>query len=60
MIYFSPLEQFEIVPLLFLFLGNKFVFTNSSYFLILAITITILFFFLANLNSTLIPNLYKI
>ena len=56
---YSPLEQFEIVPLFFLFLGNKFVFTNASYFLILAIVITLLFFHLSNLNSTLVPNRWQ-
>jgi ATP synthase subunit 6 len=56
---FSPLEQFEIVPLLFVFLGNKFVFTNASYFLIIAVVVTLLFFYLTNLNSTLIPNRWQ-
>jgi len=57
--FFSPLEQFEIVTLFFFFLGSKFVFTNSSYFLVLAITITVLFFYFSCLNSTLVPNRWQ-
>lgn len=56
----SPLEQFEIVPILFIFLGNKFVFTNSSYFLVISVIITLFFFHLANLNGTLIPNRWQL
>jgi ATP synthase subunit 6 len=59
LLYPSPLEQFEIVPLLFVFLGNRFVFTNASYFLIIAVILTLLFFHLTNLNSTLIPNRWQ-
>jgi ATP synthase subunit 6 len=55
----SPLEQFEIVPLLFLFFGNKFVFTNSSYFLLITVFVVLTFFTLTNLNSTLIPNRWQ-
>nr|YP_009577932.1 ATP synthase F0 subunit 6 [Guillardia theta]QBJ06299.1 ATP synthase F0 subunit 6 [Guillardia theta] len=58
-LFYSPLEQFEIVPLLFCFAGNKFVFTNSSYFLILVITLTLLFFYLCNLNNTIVPNRWQ-
>lgn len=55
----SPLEQFEVVPLLLLFCGNKFVFTNSSYFLLITVAILLTFFSLTNLNSTLIPNRWQ-
>jgi ATP synthase subunit 6 len=58
-LYYSPLEQFEIVPLFLLFFGNKFVFTNASYFLILAILITFFFFYLTCLNSTIVPNRWQ-
>lgn len=58
-LFYSPLEQFEIVPLLFCFAGNKFVFTNSSYFLILVITLTLLFFYLCTLNNTIVPNRWQ-
>jgi len=59
MLYYSPLEQFEIIPLLFFSLVINLFFTNASYFLILAITITLLFFYLSNLNSTLVPNRWQ-
>jgi len=59
MLFVSPLEQFEIVPLLFLFLGNKFVFTNSSYFLLITVVVVLTLFILCNLNSTLIPNKWQ-
>lgn len=58
-LYNSPLEQFEIVPLLFFFVGNKFVFTNSSYFLVLVLGLTLLFFYVSNLNNTLVPNRWQ-
>jgi ATP synthase subunit 6 len=54
--YYSPLEQFEILPICLFFFGSKFAFTNSSYFLILTIVIV---FFLCNitlLKSTVLPN----
>jgi len=53
---FSPLEQFEIIPLFVLFLGSKFAFTNSSYLLVFILFFLILFFFLCCSNSTIIPN----
>ena len=59
MIYFSPLEQFEIVPLFYFILGSKLAFTNSSFFLFLAIFVTLSYFYLTSLNSTLIPNRWQ-
>jgi ATP synthase subunit 6 len=58
-LFYSPLEQFEIVPLFVLFFGSKFAFTNSSYFLILAVVITLSFFYLTSLNSTIVPNRWQ-
>ncbi len=55
---FSPLEQFEIVPL-FLFY-HKFVFTNSSYFLFLVIFVSLFFFYLTNLNNSIVPNKWQL
>nr|YP_010835021.1 ATP synthase F0 subunit a [Cryptomonas gyropyrenoidosa]WFQ82696.1 ATP synthase F0 subunit a [Cryptomonas gyropyrenoidosa] len=56
---YSPLEQFEIVPLFFLFLGNNFVFTNSSFFLTLTITVVLLLFSLINNNPSIVPNRWQ-
>lgn len=53
---FSPLEQFEIVPIFFIFLGSKFVFSNSSYFVCYTVFFLILFSFLCCFNSTIVPN----
>jgi ATP synthase subunit 6 len=58
-LFYSPLEQFEIVPLFVLFFGSKFAFTNSSYFLILAVVITLSFFYLTSLKSTIVPNRWQ-
>lgn len=55
---FSPLEQFEIVPL-FLFY-YKFVFTNSTYFLFLVVFISLFFFYLTNLNNSIVPNKWQL
>ena len=56
---FSPLEQFEIVPLLSLFLGSKFAFTNASFFLFLAISITLCFLHTTMFKSTILPNRWQ-
>lgn len=54
---FSPLEQFEIVPLLFF--KNSFVFTNSSFFLFLVVFITVFIFHVSNFNNGLVPNKWQ-
>lgn len=56
---FSPLEQFEIVPLWSLFLGSKFAFTNSSFFLFLAIFVTLSFLYTSIFKSTILPNRWQ-
>jgi ATP synthase subunit 6 len=58
-LFYSPLEQFEIVPLFLFFLGHNFVFTNQSYFLILDLFIIFFFFYLTNLNSSIVPNRWQ-
>lgn len=57
--YFSPLEQFEITPIISFILPAKFIFTNSSFFLVLTIFITIMFFILILSNSLIIPNRWQ-
>lgn len=58
MIY-SPLEQFEIIPLFVFFLPYKLAFTNSSFFLIITIILTIIYFDLTMKHSTIIPNRWQ-
>jgi ATP synthase subunit 6 len=53
---FSPLEQFEIIPLFTMFFGSKFAFTNSSYFLCFILFFLSIFFYIGCLHSTIIPN----
>jgi len=55
----SPLEQFEIVPILSFLLGSKFAFTNSSLFLFLTMFIIVCFFHLTNFEGTLAPNRWQ-
>ena len=57
---FSPLEQFEIVPLFSFFLGSKFAFTNSSFFLFVVLIFIIFFFHLTLLKSTVVPNKWQL
>jgi ATP synthase subunit 6 len=52
--FFSPLEQFEIVPIFPIF-----IFTNSTLFLILIIIKTISFFCIILSNNTVIPNRWQ-
>jgi ATP synthase subunit 6 len=60
MVYsYSPLEQFEITPIFSFLLPSKFLFSNSSLFLILTITITIIFFTIILSNTTIIPNRWQ-
>lgn len=56
MILHSPLEQFEIIPILSFFIGSKFALTNSSLFLFLSILCVILFFEYCLLNKEIIPS----
>lgn len=55
MIFFSPLEQFEIVPIVSFVIGSKLAFTNSTLFLLLSIIIIILFFEYSLFNNQVIP-----
>jgi ATP synthase subunit 6 len=57
--FYSPLEQFEIVPVLYIFLGSKFAFTNSSIFLFISVFGIIVFFCLTLFKSTIIPNRWQ-
>jgi len=59
MLFFSPLEQFEIIPLCFFFFGNLFVFTNASFFLSIVILILIIFFYFICFNNSIIPNRWQ-
>ncbi|YP_001874775.1 ATP synthase F0 subunit 6 (mitochondrion) [Hemiselmis andersenii] len=57
--FYSPLEQFEITPILSSVLPSKLIITNSTFFLCLTLVITILFFTFILSNSTLIPNRWQ-
>ena len=57
---YSPLEQFEIVPIFLFLFGSKFVFTNSSLFLFLTIFIIACFFHITTFESTLAPNRWQL
>lgn len=59
MLNYSPLEQFEIVPVLSFLLPSKIIFTNSAFFLVLTIVITLFYFLLTTKYSTLIPNRWQ-
>nr|YP_009476619.1 ATP synthase F0 subunit 6 [Chroomonas placoidea]AVM81112.1 ATP synthase F0 subunit 6 [Chroomonas placoidea] len=59
MFYYSPLEQFEIVPVLSFLLPAKFIITNSAFFLALTIIITLVYFTLTVSYSTFIPNRWQ-
>ena len=56
---YSPLEQFEIVPIFSTLLGSKLAFTNSSLFLFLTIFILACFFYMTTYESTLAPNRWQ-
>lgn len=60
MLYSSPLEQFEILPLSTLLLPAKLTFTNSGFFLILTVCITLIYFLITTRNSTIVPNRWQI
>jgi len=57
--FFSPLEQFEIVPLFFFFFGNLLVFTNASLFLFVVVFVIIVFFFFVSQNNNITPNRWQ-
>lgn len=56
----SPLEQFEILPISTLLLPAKLTFTNSGFFLILTVCITLIYFLITTRNSTIVPNRWQI
>lgn len=56
---YSPLEQFEIIPLFSFIIGSKFAFTNSSLFLFLTIFIIMCYFQFTTYKSTIIPNRWQ-
>jgi ATP synthase subunit 6 len=56
---FSPLEQFEIIPLFFFFFGNMVVFTNASYFLFIVTFISLTFFYITSINNSIIPGRWQ-
>jgi ATP synthase subunit 6 len=58
--FFSPLEQFEIVPLFSFIIGSKFAFTNSAFFLSLAFFFILIFFHLTLFKATVIPNNWQL
>jgi len=60
MILFSPLEQFEIVPIFSFMIGSKFAFTNSSFFLFLVFSFILVFFHLTLHKATVFPNNWQI
>ena len=57
--FYSPLEQFEIVPIFTFLLGSKFSFTNSSLFLFISVIVILAFFFVTLIKSTLVPNRWQ-
>lgn len=59
MLYYSPLEQFEIIPIFSSLLPIKFVITNSFLFLFITILITLCYFFLTTSKSTVVPNRWQ-
>ena len=56
---YSPLEQFEIVPLFSFIIGSKLAFTNSSLFVLLTIFVIACFFHVSIFESTLAPNRWQ-
>jgi ATP synthase subunit 6 len=56
---YSPLEQFEIVPLFSFIVGSKLAFTNSSLFVLLTIFVIVCFFHVSTFESTLAPNRWQ-
>jgi ATP synthase subunit 6 len=57
---FSPLEQFQIITLIPIKLGNVNIsFTNSSLICFFAVTLAILMFFMSFHNATLVPSRWQ-
>lgn len=56
---FSPLEQFEVVPLCFFFGGNLLVFTNASYFLLIVTFVLASSLYFISLNNSIVPNRWQ-
>ena len=58
--FFSPLEQFDVLPLFSFFHSSKFlVITNVNFFLFVVLSISFSFLFLSFFSSTLVPNAYQ-
>lgn len=57
--FFSPLEQFEVIPLCFFLGGNLLVFTNASYFLFIVIFTLTSSLYLVSLDNTITPNRWQ-
>ena len=56
---YSPLEQFEITPIFSFLIPAKIAFTNSSFFLLITIFVTLAFFIIILSNSTVVPNRWQ-
>lgn len=56
---YSPLEQFEITPIFPFLIPAKIAFTNSSFFLLITIFVTLAFFIIILSNSTVVPNRWQ-
>ncbi len=56
---YSPLEQFEITPIFSFLIPAKIAFTNSSFFLLITIFVTLAFFVIILSNSTVVPNRWQ-
>jgi F-type H+-transporting ATPase subunit a len=58
--FFTPLEQFEIIPLIVLGLGEYLAFTNSSFFLVIILGIIFTLFYLSVVYKPLVvPNAWQ-
>ncbi len=55
----SPLEQFQIVPLFSLGLGESFAFTNASFFAFVVLFAILGFFSFGTTNATVVPNRWQ-
>jgi len=56
----SPLEQFEVIPLWCLGLGDKFAFTNASFFAAAALVGLLSFLSFGTTQATLVPHRWQI
>lgn len=57
---YSPLEQFEIVPLFSLFLGDRMAITNSTVFGWITVAVLCGFFYLGTYKATVVPNRWQV